>query len=146
MDVAGSAPLEAHYHMDVAYLLPKLRFKRGAWGVWHSELSQHQLGSRPAVFIPRWTARPSVGLTLLLLFRYGTQCSIAQELRLATSPCWRHAHEVAIVFPTRSWCLSISPSRKLPQGGRYQVDVILDDILYTPVIRCGRRIEMLRAV
>ncbi len=29
--------------------------KKGASALWYSELSLHQLGSRPTVFIPRWT-------------------------------------------------------------------------------------------
>ncbi len=29
--------------------------KEGASALWYSELSQHQLGSLPTVFIPRWT-------------------------------------------------------------------------------------------
>ncbi len=32
--------------------------KKGASVLWHYELSLHQLGSRPPVFIPRWTTHP----------------------------------------------------------------------------------------
>ncbi len=58
MDVARSAPQRAHYHADVNYLLPLLGIKKGASVLWYSELSLHQLGSRPTVFIPRWTNTP----------------------------------------------------------------------------------------
>ncbi len=51
MDVALSAPQEAHYRADVSYLL-----KQGARGLWYSGLGLHQLGSRPTFYIPRWTA------------------------------------------------------------------------------------------
>ncbi len=47
MDVAWSAPQGAHYHVDVVYLPPKLGIKKGATALWYSELSLHQLGSRP---------------------------------------------------------------------------------------------------
>ncbi len=60
MDVARSAPQGAHYHADVIYLLPKLGIKKGASALWYSELSLHQLGSRPAVFIPRWKTHPCI--------------------------------------------------------------------------------------
>ncbi len=56
MDVARSAPQGAHYHADVIYLLYKMRIKKGASAYWYNELRIHQLGSRPTVFIPRWTA------------------------------------------------------------------------------------------
>ncbi len=52
MDVARSAPQGAHYHADVIYLLPKMGIKKGASALWYSELSIHQLGSRPTVFCP----------------------------------------------------------------------------------------------
>ncbi len=32
--------------------------KKGASAFWYSELGLHQLGSRPTVFIPRWTNTP----------------------------------------------------------------------------------------
>ncbi len=32
--------------------------KKGASALWYSELGLHQLGSRPTVFIPRWTNTP----------------------------------------------------------------------------------------
>ncbi len=75
MDVARSAPQGAHYHADVIYLLPKMGIKKGASAYWYDELSIHQLGSRPTVFIPRWTAHPCIlyqvcatrGVRLLLL-------------------------------------------------------------------------------
>ncbi len=31
-----------------------------AWGLWYSGLGLHQLGSRPTVFIPRWTTHPCI--------------------------------------------------------------------------------------
>ncbi len=34
--------------------------KKGASVLWHSELSLHQLGSRPTVFIPLWTTHPCI--------------------------------------------------------------------------------------
>ncbi len=34
--------------------------KKGASALWHSELSLHQLGSRPTVFMPRWTTHPCI--------------------------------------------------------------------------------------
>ncbi len=34
--------------------------KKGASALWYSELSLHQLGSRPTVFIPRWTTHPCI--------------------------------------------------------------------------------------
>ncbi len=60
MDVARSAPQGAHYHADVIYLLPYLGIKMGARALWYHELSLHQLGSRPTVFIPRWTTHPCI--------------------------------------------------------------------------------------
>ncbi len=61
MDVARSTPQGAHYQADVIYcLLPKLGIKKGASALWFSELSLHQLESRPKVFIPRWTTHPSI--------------------------------------------------------------------------------------
>ncbi len=60
MDVARSAPQGGHYHADVIYLLPLLGIKKGARALWYSELSLHQLGSRPTVFIPRWTTHPRI--------------------------------------------------------------------------------------
>ncbi len=56
MDVARSAPQGAHYLADVIYL----RIKKGAMAFWYSELSLHQLGFRPTVFIPRWTTHPCI--------------------------------------------------------------------------------------
>ncbi len=54
MDVARSAPQGAHYyHAGVIYLPTYLGIKKGAWALWYSELSLHQLGSRPAFIIPR---------------------------------------------------------------------------------------------
>ncbi len=60
VDVARSAPQGAHYHADVIYLLAKMGIKKGASALWYSQLSIHQLGSRPTVFIPRWTTRPRI--------------------------------------------------------------------------------------
>ncbi len=57
MDVARSAPQGAHYHADDIYLFPQLGIKKGARTLWYSELSLHQLGSRPPFSIPRWTTR-----------------------------------------------------------------------------------------
>ncbi len=34
--------------------------KKGASALWYSELNLHQLGSRPTVFVPRWTAHPCI--------------------------------------------------------------------------------------
>ncbi len=34
--------------------------KKGAIALWYSELSLHQLGSRPTVFIPQWTTHPCI--------------------------------------------------------------------------------------
>ncbi len=34
--------------------------KEGASALWYSELSLHQLGSRPTVFIPRWITHPCI--------------------------------------------------------------------------------------
>ncbi len=56
MDVARSAPQGAHYLADVIYF----RIKKGAMAFWYSELSLHQLGFRPTVFIPRWTTYPCI--------------------------------------------------------------------------------------
>ncbi len=56
MGVARSAPQGVHfYHADVIYLLPELGIKKEASALWYSDLSLHQLGSRPTVFIPQWT-------------------------------------------------------------------------------------------
>ncbi len=52
--MARSAPQGAHHHADAIYLLPHLGIKKGARALWYSELSLHQIGSRPTVFIPRW--------------------------------------------------------------------------------------------
>ncbi len=60
MDVARSAPQGARYYADVIYLLPKMGIKKGASAYWYNALSIHQLGSRPTVFIPRWTAHPCI--------------------------------------------------------------------------------------
>ncbi len=34
--------------------------KKRASALWYSELSLHQLGSRPTVFIPRWATHPCI--------------------------------------------------------------------------------------
>ncbi len=34
--------------------------KKGASALWYSELSLHQLGSRPTIFIPRWKTHPCI--------------------------------------------------------------------------------------
>ncbi len=61
MDVARSAPQGAHYyHADFLYLLPQLGIKKGAGTLCYSDLSLHQLSSRPTVFIPRWTTHPCI--------------------------------------------------------------------------------------
>ncbi len=60
MDVTRSAPQGAHYHADVIYLLYYLGIKKGARALWYSELSLHQLGSRPTVFIPRWATHSCI--------------------------------------------------------------------------------------
>ncbi len=54
MDVARFAPLEAHYHADVIYLLPYMGIKKGARALWYSELGLHQFGFRLTAFVPRW--------------------------------------------------------------------------------------------
>ncbi len=59
MDVARSAPQGAHYHAGVNNFLPYLGKKKESSALWYSELSLHQLGSRPTVFIPRWTTQPT---------------------------------------------------------------------------------------
>ncbi len=60
MDAVRSTPQRAHYHADVIYLLPKMGIKKGASAYWYNELSIHQLGSRPTVFIPRWTTHSRI--------------------------------------------------------------------------------------
>ncbi len=61
MDAARSALQGAHYyHAGVNYVLPELGIKKGAWGLQYFESSLHQLGSRPIVFIPRWTTHPCI--------------------------------------------------------------------------------------
>ncbi len=60
MDDARSAPQGAHYHADVIYLLPYLGIKKRSKALWYSELSLHQLGSRPTAFIPRWLTHPCI--------------------------------------------------------------------------------------
>ncbi len=52
-DVARSTPQGAHFHAVVIFLLLQLGIKKGARALWYSELSLHQFGSRPTVFIPR---------------------------------------------------------------------------------------------
>ncbi len=58
--VARSAPQGAHYQAGVIYLLPYLEIKKGASALWHSDISLHQLGSLPTVFIPLWTTHPRI--------------------------------------------------------------------------------------
>ncbi len=41
-------------------LAPLTGNKEGSKCLWHSELSLHQLGSCPTVFIPRWTTHPCI--------------------------------------------------------------------------------------
>ncbi len=60
MDVARCAPTGGSLPCG-RYLLPPLTGnKEGSKGFWYSELSLHQLGSRPTVFIPRWTTHPCI--------------------------------------------------------------------------------------
>ncbi len=60
MDVARFAPHWAHYHADVSYLLPSLGIRKGTRVLCYSELSLHQLSSRPTIVIPRWTTHPCI--------------------------------------------------------------------------------------
>ncbi len=65
MDVARSAPQGAHYHADVIYLLPYLGINKGTRVLWYPELSLHQLGSRPTVFIPQWVTHTCIQYQVL---------------------------------------------------------------------------------
>ncbi len=57
IDVAQSAPQGAHYHADVIYLLG---IKKRVRALWSSELNVHQFGSRPTIFLTRWTTHPCI--------------------------------------------------------------------------------------
>ncbi len=94
MDVARSAPQGAHYHADVIYLLPYLGIKKGASALWYSELGLHQLGSRPTVFIPRWTNTP--------LHSISSVCQPWGSRRRQTSRQWNviEAHKIGPVWGT----------------------------------------------
>ncbi len=58
--------------------------KKGASALWYSELSLRQLGSRPTVFMPRWTTHPCIlyqvcatrGANELVPVDIGSKCAI----------------------------------------------------------------------
>ncbi len=85
MGVTRSAPQGAHYHEDVIYFLPKMGIKKGARALWYSELSLHQLGSRPTVFIPQWTTHPYI-----LYEVCATRAAIHRTMQtINREPSWR---------------------------------------------------------
>ncbi len=81
MDVEGSASQGTHYHADDIYLLHKMGIKEGARALWYSELSLHQLGFRPTVFIPRWTTHPCI------LYQVRDACGANEVVRESSWRC-----------------------------------------------------------
>ncbi len=80
-----SAPQGTHYNTDVIYLLSELRIKKGVRPLWNADLSLHQLGSRPAVFIPRWTTQRCI------LYKMCAACgaqNAVRTIRPAKVECW----------------------------------------------------------
>ncbi len=57
MDVTRSAPQGGSLLPCGRYLLGIMK---GWRALWYSEVDLHQLGSRPTVFIPRWTTHPCI--------------------------------------------------------------------------------------
>ncbi len=61
--------------------------KKGASALWYSELSLHQLGSRPTVLIPRWTTHPCI------LYRVCATRGAAVGVR-ARNDQWQECEEI----------------------------------------------------